>query len=556
MTTHAREEAFLGRIISTVSSSLDLDEVLTAVVGLLSDGSGVRACFVYLLDPSEQKLVLKAASEPYGSLVDRIELARGEGLAWWAAERREPAFIRENAMADPRFAYVPDLEEERFQSLVALPIVGKEGDLVGAITAHTEAPREFTSDEVEFLVSAAALVAGAIENARLFEGTRSRLREAQALTELAEAIAGADSLDRLLPAAADGARTLLGATACHLYLIEPGGEELRRACSSPRGAVGPDRIGLSELGPQLAPRRRGGRLSVPLVAESELVGLVAADNSGSVDLARALAGQLAVGIRKVRLIERLTERNLTKDFLDELAAGNQVASLDGRAARLGCDLTEPHVVIAAEPVDDQLEAELRAALPGSLLDRRGEVLRGLVRVPRGGVGSILAALRPLVTGRDGRAIRIGVSDPCRADGAAAAGYSGAFEEARHALVGATALPESGPVVSYDDLGAYKYLLRIGPDAVGRDATVEAVTRLARYDDDRQTQLFATLEEFLRRHGSITATSEALYVHPNTLRQRLRRIAEIAGLDLRRDDWLMIEIAVKLVRLRAEHPGQT
>jgi DNA-binding PucR family transcriptional regulator len=34
-----------------------------------------------------------------------------------------------------------------------------------------------------------------------------------------------------------------------------------------------------------------------------------------------------------------------------------------------------------------------------------------------------------------------------------------------------------------------------------------------------------------------------------LRQRLRRIAELSGLDLRRDDWLAIEIAVKMVKLQ-------
>ena len=66
------------------------------------------------------------------------------------------------------------------------------------------------------------------------------------------------------------------------------------------------------------------------------------------------------------------------------------------------------------------------------------------------------------------------------------------------------------------------------------------------DDDRVTD--AVLRLVARRHGSISATSEALYVHPNTLRQRLRRIAELSGLDLRRDDWLAIEIAVKMVKL--------
>ena len=104
------------------------------------------------------------------------------------------------------------------------------------------------------------------------------------------------------------------------------------------------------------------------------------------------------------------------------------------------------------------------------------------------------------------------------------------------------------VLSYEELGAYKYLLRVALDGGIRDATVDAVTRLAEYDAQRGSQLVTTLEEFLRRHGNISATSEALYVHPNTLRQRLRRIAELSGLDLRKDDWLMIEIAVKMVKL--------
>ena len=80
----------------------------------------------------------------------------------------------------------------------------------------------------------------------------------------------------------------------------------------------------------------------------------------------------------------------------------------------------------------------------------------------------------------------------------------------------------------------------------RDATIDAVGRLAAYDEQRQTQLLQTLEEFLRRRGNISATAEALFVHPNTLRQRLRRIGELTDLDLRADDWLEIEIAVKLV----------
>ena len=87
-------------------------------------------------------------------------------------DHREPAFLRENALEDPRVVFVPELDEERFQSLVAVPIVTRDADAIGAILLHTEAPREFTEQEADVLASTASLVAGAIENARLYEETR------------------------------------------------------------------------------------------------------------------------------------------------------------------------------------------------------------------------------------------------------------------------------------------------------------------------------------------------------------------------------------------------
>src|SRR6476619_8419101 len=189
-------DKFLHEIVSTVASSIELAEVLPAVVRLMSDASGVHGSFVYLLE--RDQLVMRAASPPYGRQVGKVAFERGESLAWWAVEHEEPAFIRENALADPRVKYVPELEEERYQSLLAVPIVGRSGEAIGAITAHTEAPREFTDDEVDFIVTSASLVASAIENARQYEETRLRVAELEQLTELAEAIARADALEALV----------------------------------------------------------------------------------------------------------------------------------------------------------------------------------------------------------------------------------------------------------------------------------------------------------------------------------------------------------------------
>jgi GAF domain-containing protein len=540
----ARDEGTLLAVVRTVGSSLELDDVLDAVVRLLTDASAVHACFVYLIDDEGERLVMKAASEPYSHLVDRIALERGEGLAWWAIEHAEPAFIRENALADPRNKHVPELEEERFQSLVSVPITARDGTPIGAITLHTVAPREFTTSEVEVLVSSALLVAGAIENARLFEETRRRVGELEALIDLGEAVAAATSLEELLPAAATRARNLLGARACHLYLLEPSAEELHLRASTPHGSPARETIGLSELGPELARRGRSATVTVPLVAGDELLGLLVAEGTKEVDLGRAAATQTAVALKKVELIERLTEKNRIKDFFEELAGGHVSAGIDGRAARLGIDVDRPHLVLVASSADDAVETAVRRASPRALFDRRDDSLRALLPVPARGATELVEDLRTAVAELES-APAVGVSNPC----AGAATFTAGFEEARHAALGAGVIGLDAGAMTYEELGPYKYLLRMSLHGDVRDSHRDAVARLAEYDAQRSTSLLRTLEEFLKRRGNISATAEALYVHPNTLRQRLRRIMELSGLDLRRDDWLMVEIAVKLVRLQ-------
>jgi GAF domain-containing protein len=535
-------EKFLQKIVSTVAASIELAQVLPAVVRLMSDASGVHGCFVYLVE--DDTLVMRAASPPYEQQVGEVRFERGESLAWWAIEHGQPAFIRENALADPRVKYVPELEEESYQSLLAVPIVGRSGDAIGAITAHTEAPREFADDEVDFIVTSASLVAGAIENARLYEETRMRVVELERLTELAEEIARAEALDELVQTVASDARALLGARACHVYLLDPAREELDLTASDPEPGSARATLGLAELGPELARGGRSSRLAIPLVATGELIGLLVAEGSTRVELGRAVASQVAVGIKKVQVIEQLTEKNLIKDFFEELAAGRLRGDLEGRAARLGCDLDQPHVVLVAEPWSEALSRSLRAAAPGSLFDHREDSLRALVSLSGSSIDTVLERLRR-AHGELEEPVSVGVSSICRGE----ASYADGFAEAQQALVGTAVISGTPSVLSYDDLGAYKYLLRVAVDGGIRDATVDAVAKIAEYDAQRGAQLLATLEEFLRRHGSISATSEALYVHPNTLRQRLRRIGELSGLDLRRDDWLGIEIAVKMVRLQ-------
>ena len=86
------------------------------------------------------------------------------------------------------------------------------------------------------------------------------------------------------------------------------------------------------------------------------------------------------------------------------------------------------------------------------------------------------------------------------------------------------------------------------DDAPRDRYRQAVEKLADYDRRHGARLIETLEQFLADRGSVSSSARALYVHPNTVRQRLERIQRVTELDLPKEDLLSLELALKLARL--------
>ena len=182
-------------------------------------------------------MVLRAASPRYASFVGKLELGVDEGLAGWVARTKTPEFIPDDAMSDPRMKYVPELEEERFQSMVAVPILAKSGAVIGVVVLHTAAPREFDDDVLNFLLNTASLVAGAIENAQLYEETRRRVQTLTTLTELSQSLAEVTRRDELIETVTRGARELLGAGECQIYRLDDQADQLVLAGSDPEEAT-------------------------------------------------------------------------------------------------------------------------------------------------------------------------------------------------------------------------------------------------------------------------------------------------------------------------------
>ena len=574
------ERRVLYEIIRTVSSSVDLEQVLGAIVELVTEQTRAHATLIFIAEGPDEDLVLQSVSDDtYRDQIGSVRMQRGEGLAGWVAKHREPVFIAENALQDPRVKYFPEFEEEKYQSIVSVPLIAPDSELIGVIALHAEAPRVFTEEDAAFVIHSASLVASAIVNARLYEAARRRVRELEGLSALSNVVSTATALDDLLPVAVARTLPLLQAESAHIYLLDRG-DRLQRHASAPEVGDAPSAVTVSELAES---RRTGstsavqatlgaalwgasaepGALLVPMLADGEVLGALvvhtAAGRSFSPDdreLAASIASQIAVGIKKIRLIEGLEERNLIKDFFADLAAGRFADGLSSRARRLGCDFAQPKLALVAigwrDANDDEratalerFRANLVRALPGVLVDQRDEEAVALVPALGTDESDSLRRLeKALGEGANRLPLVIGVSSPCLGAAALATG----LQEARQAALAAPVIVDAPAVVPYDGLGPYKYLLRVPLDGDVRDRQRDALRKLGDYDRQRQAQLTRTLEEFLRQRGNISATAQALYVHPNTLRQRLRRIEELTGISIKGDDWLMIEIALKLIRL--------
>lgn len=206
-------------------------------------------------------------------------------------------------------------------------------------------------------------------------------------------------------------------------------------------------------------------------------------------------------------------------LLDALLRGDAAELLASRVAALGwSDVAPVSVVIGTPPPGDAesvIESVQRAARHAG-----AEVLVGVqgdrLVLILGGVANALATTRRLLAEfGDGPVVL----------GPPAANLAGAGSSARAALAGVRSVagwPAAPRPVPAEDL--------LPERALAGDA--DAVEQLVRdsYLPLRQAgnALLDTLAAYLESGRSLEATARMMFVHPNTVRYRLRRVAELCG----------------------------
>ncbi len=123
----------------------------------------------------------------------------------------------------------------------------------------------------------------------------------------------------------------------------------------------------------------------------------------------------------------------------------------------------------------------------------------------------------------------------------------AYREAQHAAHLGKCVPGLESPVLWSRLGAYRTIAPLAANADPADPLPATLSRLLACHGGRS--LAETLECYLDRAGDARAAATAMFLHRSTLYQRLRRIEEIAGVDLGMgDDRLELHLGLRLWRI--------
>lgn len=157
----------LIEISKTVTSSLDLHEVLDRVIHAADTTVGVEAASLLLVDAETGDLFFEVAQGDRSDAVRRVLVPLGDGVAGWSAQNRQSAVVND-VTADPRFAaWVDTATGFQTRSLLCVPVVYRD-KLLGVMELVNKSDGSgFGQRELALCESIASLAAIAIDNAQV-----------------------------------------------------------------------------------------------------------------------------------------------------------------------------------------------------------------------------------------------------------------------------------------------------------------------------------------------------------------------------------------------------
>lgn len=563
-----KRAALLTELIEALNQSRDAVSLLHRSVEAVVRAIAASGAFVYLWDSDTGLYVMRAATEGHQKAFEGlIALRPGEGVTGWSALMRRPVLISDQLAADPRVVIFPELQENEFRSCLIVPILVPGGDTLGVFSIYSTDEGTFTETDLHLVDEVAKLLASGIDRAHVVDLWE---RQSVALESLVGAAdAAPNDVRGCLADLAHRAIGIVPSDICLVESLESDGTPcesvalaLRRDSDAGTGGVTALSVpAAKEMARSASPALQA--TTVPLRLGDRTLGVLTSYRQAAfTHHDRALLG--AIASYGALALHGLTNRGNVESALGRLMAcrtdDDAAAILErfgwspGTVAIPVVTRCDPDLALTSQRSLDSVAQTVASVFTGKrrrALPATAGVVASLVfpgdAAERAGLGAELRHDISVALGDKGQtaAAAVGIGRSVASPMAIAAEFRAAAEAAAWAAL----TPEDVQVALVGDQDMTRQLMTLGTDlAPAITEQVARITKVKEHDDRNGTDLLETMEVFVRERGSIQQASEILYIHRNTLRQRLNKISSLIEQPIEQvQDWLPVSLAIRVLR---------
>lgn len=344
--------ATLNRIAHTITSSLDIEEVIQRTMAGINEVLDVEAGSLLLVDQDTNELYFKITLRGENTRVTDFRLQPGQGIAGWVVANGSPAIVND-VSTDLRFySEIDEAISFKTKSVLCAPLV-VQGYPIGALEVINKRQSYFTQDDQDLLVSMCASFAIALQNASLYEEAQQRAQRTAIIGDITTAINASLSLVEASQAIADHLHKLVPFDYANVCLLDDNARHLQifdLTDQTGRGHQNPTMIRFENSGLEWILQTNRARLmdlrrkeelrldtniipdpamrqmiSAPLVAQKKVRGAInlasaQADAYSPQDLEtlEQIAPQLTIAIEKARLFDLMERRTAELQTLNRM----------------------------------------------------------------------------------------------------------------------------------------------------------------------------------------------------------------------------------------------